>query len=182
MKIRAIAPFAAAAIAAAVYFAGGAVVSAEQATKEEAVAMVQKAVAAIEAGFPQKEIADASYRYQQDVDAGNKTVVGVNRYVSQEDERPEILKIGEDVEREQLERLGELRRTRDEAALQAALGALREGATRKDNLIPLMLAAVRAYGTVGEISQALVPVCPIASVAVSWISTVIPAQAWGVKS
>ena len=92
------------------------------------------------------------------MDAGSKTVVGVNRYVSQEDERPEILKIGEDVEREQLERLGELRRTRDEAALQVALRALREGAARKDdNLIPLMLAAVRAYGTVGEISQALVP-------------------------
>jgi methylmalonyl-CoA mutase N-terminal domain/subunit len=115
-------------------------------------------VAAIEAGFPQKEIADASYRYQQDVDAGRKTVVGVNRYVSEDDERPEILRIGEEVEREQLQRLAELRRTRDEAALQTALGELRQGAERDDNLIPLMLAAVRRYGTVGEISQALVPV------------------------
>jgi methylmalonyl-CoA mutase N-terminal domain/subunit len=114
-------------------------------------------VAAIEAGFPQKEIADASYRYQQDVDAGRKTVVGVNRYVSEEDERPEILKIGEEVEREQLARLAALRRTRDEAALQSALRDLREGAARSDNLIPLMLEAVRRYGTVGEISQALVP-------------------------
>jgi methylmalonyl-CoA mutase N-terminal domain/subunit len=115
-------------------------------------------VAAIEAGFPQKEIADASYRYQQDVDAGSKTVVGVNRYLSEEDERPEILKIGEEVEREQLGRLADVRRTRDEAALQAALAALRDGAARGENLIPLMLEAVRRYGTVGEISQALVPV------------------------
>src|SRR6185503_2264189 len=115
-------------------------------------------VAAIEAGFPQKEIADASYRYQQDVDARAKTVVGVNRYVATEDERPEILKIGEEVEEEQLQRLAEIRRTRDEAALERALADLREGASRGDNLIPLMLAAVRGYGTVGEISQALVPV------------------------
>jgi methylmalonyl-CoA mutase N-terminal domain/subunit len=115
-------------------------------------------VAAIEAGFPQKEIADASYRYQQDVDGRAKTVVGVNRYVAEEDERPEILKIGEEVEREQRERLFEVRRTRDEAALQAALSDLRAGAARGDNLIPLMLEAVRRYGTVGEISQALVPV------------------------
>jgi methylmalonyl-CoA mutase N-terminal domain/subunit len=115
-------------------------------------------VAAIEAGFPQKEIADASYRYQQDVDAGRKTVVGVNRYTSEENERPEILKIGEEVEREQLERLASLRRSRDEAALQRALTALRTGAAADANLIPLMLDAVRCYGTVGEISQALVPV------------------------
>jgi len=115
-------------------------------------------VAAIEAGFPQKEIADASYRYQQEVDTGRKTVVGVNRYVTEEDERPEILRIGEEVEREQLQRLTEVRRTRDEAGLQTALSDLREGAARGDNLIPLMLAAVRRYGTVGEISQALVPV------------------------
>ena len=115
-------------------------------------------VAAIEAGFPQKEIADASYRYQQEVDTGRKTVVGVNRYVTEEHERPEILKIGEEVEREQLQRLTEVRRTRDEAGLQTALSDLREGAARGDNLIPLMLAAVRRYGTVGEISQALVPV------------------------
>jgi methylmalonyl-CoA mutase N-terminal domain/subunit len=92
------------------------------------------------------------------VDAGSKTVVGVNRYISQDNERPEILKIGEEVEREQLHRLAELRRTRDEATLQAALRGLREGAARGDNLIPLMLAAVRAYGTVGEISQTMVPV------------------------
>jgi len=85
-------------------------------------------------------------------------VVGVNRYVTEEDERPEILKIGEEVEREQLHGLSEVRRTRDEAALQAALSDLREGAAGGDNLIPLMLAAVRRYGTVGEISQALVPV------------------------
>ncbi len=64
-------------------------------------------VAAIEAGFPQKEIADASYRYQREVDAGHKTIVGVNRYRSTSEARPELLRIGEEAEREQLAASGE---------------------------------------------------------------------------
>jgi methylmalonyl-CoA mutase N-terminal domain/subunit len=115
-------------------------------------------VAAIEAGFPQKEIADASYRYQQEVDRGDKTVVGVNRHAMEDDVRPELLRIGDDVERQQLGRLAAVRSGRDEAALSEALRALRAGAASGENLIPLMLRAVRCYGTVGEISQALVPV------------------------
>jgi len=117
-------------------------------------------VAAIEAGYPQREIADAAYRYQKQVDARAKTVVGVNKYVMKEDpdRRPPILKIGPEVETEQLRRLAEVKATRDGDRLARALSALRAAAEGDDNLLPPMLEAVRAYGTVQEISQALVPV------------------------
>ena len=115
-------------------------------------------IAAIERGFPQREIADASYRYQQLVDRGEKIVVGVNRYAMEEPGKPELLRIDERVEREQLERLARLRAERDGRLLERRLAALRRGAEERENLLPLMLDAVRAHGTVQEISQALVPV------------------------
>jgi len=115
-------------------------------------------IAAIETGFPQKEIADAAYHYQRQVDHKRKTVVGVNRYAMKETTRPEILRIGPEVEREQLERLARVRAERDETRLQEDLRKLREAAETGENLIPLMLQAVRDYGTVGEISRALIPV------------------------
>jgi methylmalonyl-CoA mutase N-terminal domain/subunit len=115
-------------------------------------------VAAIEAGFPQKEIADSAYRYQHEVDDGTKTVVGVNKFTMRETALPETLKIGEEVERDQLARLLEIKELRDAGAVSGALGALGQAARAGDNVIPPILAAVRAYATVGEISGALVPV------------------------
>jgi methylmalonyl-CoA mutase N-terminal domain/subunit len=115
-------------------------------------------IAAIERGFPQKEIADASYHYQRQTDRGEKTIVGVNKYAGDKGSRLEILKIGEDMERAQLERLAAVKARRDEAALQRGLQALQRAASSGENLIPIMLECVRAYGTVQEISQALVPV------------------------
>lgn len=115
-------------------------------------------VAAIETGFPQKEIADASYRYQRQVDDGVKTVVGVNRYVMEETRRPETLKIDPAVEREQLERLARVKSARDSAELSASLESLRRAAEDGSNLLPRMLRAVRAYATVGEICGSLTPV------------------------
>jgi methylmalonyl-CoA mutase N-terminal domain/subunit len=115
-------------------------------------------VAAIEAGFPQKEIADASYRYQRQVDDGTKTVVGVNRYTMQGGPRPETLKVGPEVEQEQLRRLAEVRATRDQAKLTSDLEKFRQGAERGDNVIPRILDCVRDYATVGEIATALIPV------------------------
>jgi methylmalonyl-CoA mutase N-terminal domain/subunit len=117
-------------------------------------------IPAIEAGFPQKEIADAAYRYQKQCDDRSKTVVGVNKYKMEEspDRRPPILKIGPEVEEAQLKRLAELKERRDDARLDTALAALRQAAESGENLMPPMLEAVRAYGTVQEISQALVPV------------------------
>jgi methylmalonyl-CoA mutase N-terminal domain/subunit len=115
-------------------------------------------IAAIEAGFPQKEIADASYHYQRQVDDRTKTVVGVNKFVGQERSKPDILRIGEEVEREQLARLAAVKERRDASRLSGDLERLRRAAEGSDNLMPHILQAVRDYGTVGEICQALVPV------------------------
>jgi len=115
-------------------------------------------VAAIERGYPQKEIADASYKYQQQIDDGSKTIVGVNKYVQVNERRPEILRIDDSVEHKQVARLARVKSERDAGRLDAALAALRKGAEGDANLIPLMLEAVRAHGSVGEISDCLVPV------------------------
>jgi methylmalonyl-CoA mutase N-terminal domain/subunit len=115
-------------------------------------------IAAIAAGFPQKEIADAAYRYQRQVDEGAKTIVGVNRYEVDERTRVDTLKIGDDMEQAQLERLMRVKQERDNEHVTRALDALRQGAENGANLIPLMLEAVRGYASVGEVCQALVPV------------------------
>jgi methylmalonyl-CoA mutase N-terminal domain/subunit len=115
-------------------------------------------IPAIERGFPQKEIADASYHYQRQVDRGDKTIVGVNKHTIEDEPRTDILKIGEDVERAQLARLASVRGTRDGARLARDLDALARAAQSGENLIPFLLACVKGYGTIQEISQALVPV------------------------
>jgi methylmalonyl-CoA mutase N-terminal domain/subunit len=115
-------------------------------------------IGAIERGFPQKEIADASYHYQRQVDRGEKSIVGVNAYTMDGERRTETLKIGEDVERAQLARLAQVKASRDETRLCSELSALAQAAATGENLIPYMLACVRNYGTVQELSQALVPV------------------------
>ena len=114
-------------------------------------------IEAIERGFPQKEIADASYHYQRQVDSCEKTIVGVNKHAIADERRTEILKIGDEVERAQLARLARVRADRNETRLKAALDALAHAAVSGENLIPFMLACVRDYGTVQELSQALVP-------------------------
>jgi len=115
-------------------------------------------IAAIDSGFFQREIAEASYRYQAEVEQGIRTIVGVNKYEMPDASRHEFLRVDDDVERRQLERLVRLRRERDPAAIARALEALPRAAAGGDNLLPFMLDAVRAYATVGEICRALVPV------------------------
>jgi methylmalonyl-CoA mutase N-terminal domain/subunit len=115
-------------------------------------------IPAIEAGFPQKEIADAAYRYQRQIDSGAKTVVGVNKYTMEETTKPDTLRIGPEVEKDQRTRLDQVRESRDDAAFRKSLDDLARGAESGENLIPLILNAVNCYGTVGEISDALVPV------------------------
>jgi methylmalonyl-CoA mutase N-terminal domain/subunit len=115
-------------------------------------------IAAIERGFPQKEIADASYHYQRQVDQGDKTIVGVNKHAIGGERRTEILTIGDEVEHAQLARLKRVKADRDEAQLRRDLAALAGAAAGRENVIPFMLACVRNYGTVQELSQALVPV------------------------
>jgi len=114
-------------------------------------------IAAIERGFPQKEIADASYHYQRQVDRGEKSIVGVNAYAIDDEAPTAILKIGDDVERAQLARLASVKAARNEAQLAHDLAALADAASSGENLIPPMLACVRNYGSVQELSQAMVP-------------------------
>jgi len=112
-------------------------------------------VAAIETGFPQKEIADASYRYQQQIDRGEKSVVGVNKHVSDAEKPIDILKISAEVEVDQKARLAKIKATRDNRAVTAALEAVAAGAKGGENLMPLILEAVRRRATVGEICASM---------------------------
>ena len=113
-------------------------------------------VEAVKRGFPQREIADASFRYQQEVESGERKIVGVNAFV-QEDEPPlEILKIDAALEGKQVERVKAVREARDAAAASAALEALREAATDESaNIMPLLLDAARADVTEGEMVETL---------------------------
>jgi methylmalonyl-CoA mutase N-terminal domain/subunit len=112
-------------------------------------------VAAIEKGYPQKEIHDAAYAYQQAVERKEKIVVGVNQFVSEEKHPIEILTIDESVARHQRQKLTELREKRDKARVQAALEALGSAAATDQNLMPYVLEGVRAYATVGEMCDVL---------------------------
>jgi methylmalonyl-CoA mutase N-terminal domain/subunit len=114
-------------------------------------------LAAIEAGFQQRQIQESAYRVQQAIEAGDQVVVGVNRF---RDEAglsvpPPIQRIDPDGERRQIERVRRVRAERDDAAWNAALGRLEECARGGENLMPAMIEAVRAYATVGEISDRL---------------------------
>src|SRR5688500_2491609 len=112
-------------------------------------------VEAVERGYPQKEIAEASYQFQQAVERGEKIIVGVNDFV-QTDEKPiEILYIDETTADRQLERLAELKRSRDNDRVRHTLDALKAGAKGTANTMPLLLDCVRAYATVGEMCDAL---------------------------
>jgi methylmalonyl-CoA mutase N-terminal domain/subunit len=111
-------------------------------------------IAAIEAGFPQTEIAAASYRYQREIESGERTIVGVNRF--QSDDQPiELLQVDETSARHQMAKLAAVRARRDNGKVQKTLDALRRGAEGTENTMPLLLDAVRAYATLGEICDAL---------------------------
>ncbi len=112
-------------------------------------------VAAVEAGFPQREIAEASYRYQQSVERGEKIVVGVNGYVDRDEPPFPILYIDDQASDMQMARLKTLRETRDNARVAVTLEALKEAARGADNTMYPLLDCVRAYATVGEMCDAL---------------------------
>jgi methylmalonyl-CoA mutase N-terminal domain/subunit len=112
-------------------------------------------VAAIEKGFPQKEIHDAAYAYQQAVERGEKVIVGVNDFVVEEHRPIEILVIDASVARHQRQKLAELRKERDNTRVKAALEALGSAASADENLMPYILEGVRAYATLGEMCDVL---------------------------
>jgi methylmalonyl-CoA mutase N-terminal domain/subunit len=112
-------------------------------------------VPAIEAGFPQREIAESAYRFQQAAERGDKVIVGVNDFVLEDEPPVPILYIDESAAEAQLAALDSLRRRRDADAVARALEAVRAAARGRDNLMYPLLDAVRAYATVGEMCDAL---------------------------
>jgi methylmalonyl-CoA mutase N-terminal domain/subunit len=113
-------------------------------------------VEAIEAGFPQREIWDASYQFQRAVDSGEKVVVGVNAFRMEKEDPFDVLYIDDSVSGEQIEELNRVRKTRDEAKVAATLQALRTAAQDEQvNTMPFIIEAVKVYASVGEISDAL---------------------------
>jgi methylmalonyl-CoA mutase N-terminal domain/subunit len=113
-------------------------------------------VEAIKGNFFQREIAEASFRYQAELEAEQRVVVGVNRYELEDEPPLEILRIDPALEQKQIERVQALRARRDSAAVEGALTALKEAASRDDvNLMPPILEASRAYVTMGEMCDAL---------------------------
>jgi methylmalonyl-CoA mutase, N-terminal domain len=112
-------------------------------------------VEAIKQNYPQREIADASFRLQEEIERGERIVVGVNRYQQPEDARTEILRIPPELERKQIARVAAVRARRDTAAADAALSDLREAAAEDRNLMEPLLDCARARCTEGEIVQSL---------------------------
>ncbi len=110
---------------------------------------------AIEKGYVQKCIQDSAYRYQLEVDRGERIIVGVNKFEIEEEGEPEILEIDPETERRQIERLRALRRERDSAAVERALEKVRACAESDDNLFPVVLDAVKVEATLGEICGVL---------------------------
>lgn len=111
---------------------------------------------AIERGFFQKEIADSAYKYQREIDSNERTLVGVNEYFIEEPECPiELLRIDPRVEEQQVARLQKLRRERNNAKVEQALGKLHDAADKDQNLMPIIIEAVKAYATIGEICGVL---------------------------
>jgi methylmalonyl-CoA mutase N-terminal domain/subunit len=115
-------------------------------------------IPAIEQGFFQKEIADAAFRYQQELEQKQRIMVGVNDFTVDDEAPIEILRISPQLEQEQVERVREVRRRRDQAACTRALDQMRRAAHGSENLMPHILEAVRAYATEGEIMGSLVDV------------------------
>jgi methylmalonyl-CoA mutase N-terminal domain/subunit len=113
------------------------------------------AASAIERGFYQDEIHEAAFRIQQGIEAGDRVVVGVNRFEDPEERPVETQRISEEEVAKQVERVGELRASRDDGAVRTALAAVEEAARGTDNLLPPMKEALRARATLGEVSDAL---------------------------
>ena len=129
--------------------------------EEQAEAYLQKirsmggVLAVIESGYIQKEIQEAAYAYQKRLEGGQQVVVGVNRFQEENDGSIELLRVDPEVEKKQKRRLESLRQKRDASKSSAALDKVRMAARGQDNLMPVVIAAVEAMATVGEIADAM---------------------------
>ena len=113
------------------------------------------AVSAIEQGFQMREIGEAAYRHRQEVETGDRTIVGVNRFVTEEPPIEGLMRVDEEAARSQVERLEHLRRERDNGQVRSALGRLDEAARSDANAVPAILECVESYCTLGEVSEVL---------------------------
>jgi methylmalonyl-CoA mutase N-terminal domain/subunit len=113
------------------------------------------ALRAIENGYQQREIQEASYRYQKSVDEKYRTVVGVNNFTTDEETRPEILRVRQEVVDRQVARLNKVRADRDSGKAEAMLKRLDEAAQSEENLMPVLIESVENYVTIGEICAVL---------------------------
>ena len=129
--------------------------------EKEALKYIQKidemggSVIAIEKGYIQEEIARESYKMQKKIEKGEKAIVGVNKYRDNKQQKTEILKVDPNVERNQKERLRQVKRDRDNEKVKQLLSKIKEVAVTKDNIMPTMIEAVKCYASIGEISDAL---------------------------
>ena len=129
-----------------------------QAEAESYIAKIDSlggAVKAIEKGYVQQEIQDAAYAYQMDVESGERVVVGMNKFQIKEAAPKGLLKVDPIVGEQQAAKLKTLRAKRDQAKVEAALAAVKAAAAGSDNLMPPILAAVKAYATLGEICDVM---------------------------
>jgi methylmalonyl-CoA mutase N-terminal domain/subunit len=113
------------------------------------------AAKAIESGFIQQEIADSAYQYQKEIETRKRIIVGVNQFQVQEEPLRNILRIPPEVERTQKEKLARVKKERESEKVRKALASLKTAAQGTDNVVPPILEAVKAYATVGEISDTL---------------------------
>jgi methylmalonyl-CoA mutase, N-terminal domain len=129
--------------------------------EQQATALIERvfefgsAVDAIEAGFQKQEIETSAYRIANEIDGGERVVVGVNRFTSDEEERYEPLRVDPAIEAAQRDRLADLRANRDGAAVESALADLAKAAEGSENVLPLMKEALRLRATVGEVCHTL---------------------------
>jgi methylmalonyl-CoA mutase N-terminal domain/subunit len=112
-------------------------------------------VSAIEAGFMQNEIAKSSYKYQNDIESGDKIIVGVNKFTEKEAPPTDLLRIDDSIRVVQSEKLAKLRAKRNNDKVDTALAAVRDAATTDKNIMPYVIAAVEEYATLGEIADTL---------------------------
>ncbi len=112
-------------------------------------------VSAIEKGFPQREIQNAAYRHQMDVQKGEQIVVGVNKFTLEQEAKPDLLRVDEALGAMRRKQIAEVRANRDNGALRIQLEALGTAAKGRDNLMPHILGCVKAQGTVGEICDVM---------------------------
>ena len=125
---------------------------------EEYIAKIDRmggVVNAIDRGYVQKEIQDAAFRYQQEIERKDRIIVGMNEFAVREPKPENLLTVDPKIEKGQRRRLATLRRKRDDRAVRARLSGLEKACRGKDNIMPQVLAAVKAYATLGEISDVL---------------------------